>query len=124
MVYYSVCACMQTQHKIELDKRDGKFGDPSPMTVPPLQQMSRLDQPHGQAIGYPPANGTPYGQPQPPNQGYPAPAPGFPPPSASAYPPPGPYVPQQQAPGHPPPSAPAYPSPGPYPPQQQPGFWR
>ncbi|CAH9075697.1 unnamed protein product, partial [Cuscuta epithymum] len=42
MVYCSVCACMQTQHKIEMDKRDGKFG-PGPMTVPPQQQMSRLD---------------------------------------------------------------------------------
>jgi len=21
-----VCACMQTQHKVEIDKRDGKFG--------------------------------------------------------------------------------------------------
>lgn len=86
---------LQTQHKIELDKRDGKFGDPSPMTIPPLQQMSRFDQPYGPTIGYPPAYGAPYGQPQPPHHQ------GYPPPSASAYPPPGPY-----------------------PPQQQPGFWR
>ncbi|MCD7471333.1 hypothetical protein HAX54_011681 [Datura stramonium] len=112
MVYYSVCACMQTQHKIELDKRDGKFG-PSPMTIPPVQQMSRLDQPYGPTVGYPPSYGAPYGQPQPRYQGYPAAAPGFPPPSVSAYPP-GPY---------PPPSVSAYP-PGPYPPQQPPGFWR
>ncbi|KAM3321714.1 hypothetical protein P3S67_002865 [Capsicum chacoense] len=99
MVYYSVCACMQTQHKIELDKRDGKFGD-VPMTVPPAQHMSRLDQPYGPTVGYPPAYGAPYGQPQPPPQGYLAQAPGFPPPSAVAYPP------------------------GTYPPQQPPSFWR
>uniref|UniRef100_A0A0V0HX73 Putative collagen alpha-1(III) chain-like n=2 Tax=Solanum chacoense TaxID=4108 RepID=A0A0V0HX73_SOLCH len=127
MVYYSVCACMQTQHKVELDKRDGKFGDPSPMSIPPVQQMSRIDQPYGPTVGYPPAYGAPYGQPQPPHQGYPASAPplapaqapGFPPPSASAYPPPGPGA-------YPPPSASAYPppGPGPYPPQQQPGYWR
>ncbi|XP_059318796.1 uncharacterized protein LOC132069470 [Lycium ferocissimum] len=100
-VYYTVCACMQTQHKIELDKRDGMFG-PSPMTIPPMQQMSRLDQPYGPTVGYPPAYGAPpYGQPQPPpHQGYPAPAPGFPPPSASAYPPPGAYPPPQQPPGY------------------------
>ncbi|KAF3668891.1 PLAC8 family protein [Capsicum annuum] len=99
MVYYSVCACMQTQHKIELDKRDGKFGD-APMTVPPAQHMSRLDQPYGPTVGYPPSYGAPYGQPQTPPQGYPAQAPGFPPPSAAAYPP------------------------GTYPPQQPPSFWR
>ncbi|KAK4338447.1 hypothetical protein RND71_042934 [Anisodus tanguticus] len=101
-VYYTVCACMQTQHKIELDKRDGKFS-PSPMTIPPMQQMSRLDQPYGPTVGYPPSYGAPpYGQPQPPPpQGYPAPVPGFPPPSASGY------------------------NPGGYPPpQQQPGYWR
>ncbi|CAN4127331.1 unnamed protein product [Withania somnifera] len=60
---------------------DGKFG-PSPMTIPPVQQMSRLDQPYGPTVGYPPAFGTPYA------------APGFPPPSASTYPP-GDYPPQQ-----------------------------
>ncbi|KAK1352781.1 Proteasome subunit alpha type 5-1 family protein [Heracleum sosnowskyi] len=40
-VYCTVCACMQTQHKIEMDKRDGQFG-PQPMGVPPPQQMSRV----------------------------------------------------------------------------------
>ncbi|KAD4384673.1 hypothetical protein E3N88_24841 [Mikania micrantha] len=45
IVYCTVCACMQTQHKVEMDKRDGKFG-PVPMAVPPAQQMSRFDQPN------------------------------------------------------------------------------
>lgn len=95
------------------------------MSIPPVQQMSRIHQPYGPAVGYPPAYGAPYGQPLPPHQGYPASAPplpssqppGFPPPSDSAYPPPGPG-------GYPPPSASGYPPPAPYPPQQQPGFWR
>ncbi|GAB2271738.1 hypothetical protein Dimus_006567 [Dionaea muscipula] len=78
-VYCTVCACMQTQHKIELDKRDGKFGSQPVMSVPPpVQQMSR-DQdlpPQQAAAGYPP----------PPSQ-----APAYPPPSQQAppvYPPP------------------------------------
>ncbi|KAB1210597.1 hypothetical protein CJ030_MR6G010893 [Morella rubra] len=44
LTYCTVCACMQTQHKIEMDKRDGKF-EPQPMMgVPPVQHMSRIDQ--------------------------------------------------------------------------------
>ncbi|CAA2994214.1 PLAC8 family [Olea europaea subsp. europaea] len=46
------CLATETQHKIEMDKRDGKFG-PQPMTVPPAQQMSRLDQPYAPTAGYP-----------------------------------------------------------------------
>ncbi|KAE8727303.1 Proteasome subunit alpha type 5-1 family protein [Hibiscus syriacus] len=80
MVYCTVCACMQTQHKIEMDKRDGKFG-PQPMAIPPVQQMSRLDQAIPPAVGYPPPA---YGQPYPPPQGYPPSA--YPP---AQYPPPG-----------------------------------
>ncbi|KAJ8432450.1 hypothetical protein Cgig2_027747 [Carnegiea gigantea] len=64
---------MQTQHKVELDKRDGKFG-PQPMAVPPVQQMSRIDQPYPPTVGYPH-----------PGQGYPPPA-GYPP---AGYPPSG-----------------------------------
>ncbi|XP_006649301.1 uncharacterized protein LOC102721525 [Oryza brachyantha] len=93
MVYCSVCACMQTQHKIEMDKRDGKFG-PRPMAVPPMQQMSRIDQPIPPPVGYAPqqpAYGQPYGG-YPPAQGYP-PA-GYPQAQGSAYPPPGSYPPQ------------------------------
>ncbi|WOG85819.1 hypothetical protein DCAR_0105012 [Daucus carota subsp. sativus] len=40
-VYCTVCACMQTQHKIEMDKRDGLLSS-QPMAVPPPQQMSRV----------------------------------------------------------------------------------
>ncbi|KAF8379554.1 hypothetical protein HHK36_028994 [Tetracentron sinense] len=79
MVYCTVCACMQTQHKIEMDKRDGMFG-PQVMAVPPFQQMSRLDQPIPPPVGYPPqpAYGQPYGQPY-----------GYPPHQAQGYPPAG-----------------------------------
>ncbi|KAL0331288.1 UNVERIFIED_CONTAM: hypothetical protein Sangu_1674300 [Sesamum angustifolium] len=35
-----------TQHKVEMDKRDGKFGPQPAMAVPAAQQMSRLDQPY------------------------------------------------------------------------------
>lgn len=85
-VYWTVCACMQTQHKIELDKRDGKFGPSPVMAVPPVQQMSRIDQPIPPPAGYAPqqAYGQPYGYPPPPQAGYP---PAYP--QAGSYPPPG-----------------------------------
>ncbi|KAK4435382.1 hypothetical protein Salat_0701600 [Sesamum alatum] len=88
LVYCTVCACMQTQHKIEMDKRDGKFGPQPAMAVPAVQQMSRLDQPYPPTVGYPPpAYG---GQPT-----YPPPAYGQPgyPPQGAAYPPPAGYPP-------------------------------
>lgn len=91
MVYCTVCACMQTQHKVEMDKRDGKFG-PQPMAVPPAQHMSRLDQPYPPTVGYPPppAYGQPGGYPPQaqgyPGTGYPPQAQGYP---GSGYPPPG-----------------------------------
>lgn len=44
----------QTQHKVEMDKRDGKFGPQYPMAVPPTQQMSRIDQAVPPHVGYPP----------------------------------------------------------------------
>ncbi|KAL6502348.1 hypothetical protein OROHE_024626 [Orobanche hederae] len=78
MVYCSVCACMQTQHKVEMDKRDGKFGPQPAMAVPSVQGMSRLDQPYQTAVGYPSAAGYP----PPPPGAYPPP-PGYPP---SGYP--------------------------------------
>ncbi|GJZ93571.1 hypothetical protein Tco_0665636 [Tanacetum coccineum] len=87
IVYCTVCACMQTQHKVEMDKRDGKFGS-QPMTVPPAQQMSRFDQPYPPNVGYgqPAAYGAyPPGPPPQQVQGYPP----------TAYPPQG-----YPAPGH------------------------
>ncbi|KAJ3680290.1 hypothetical protein LUZ60_016568 [Juncus effusus] len=91
-VYWTVCACMQTQHKVELDKRDGKFGPPGAMSVPPFQQMSRIDQPvPPPAYGYPaPAPRPTYPQ----GQAYPAPAPGPAYPQGQAYPAPAGYPPQ------------------------------
>ncbi|KAJ4951648.1 hypothetical protein NE237_028480 [Protea cynaroides] len=83
-VYCTVCACMQTQHKIEMDKRDGKFGPQPMMSVPPVQEMSRLDQPIPPSVGYPPqpGYGQHYGYP-PPSQGQGYPAAGYP---AQGYP--------------------------------------
>nr|VDD61718.1 unnamed protein product [Brassica oleracea] len=116
MVYCTVCACMQTQHKIEMDKRDGVLGS-QPMLVPPAQQMSRIDQPTSPYAGYPPATGYPqpyYPQPghgYPPTPGYPPPGHGYPP--AQGYPPPGLGYPSAQGyppPGHGDPPAPEYPS--------------
>lgn len=77
---------MQTQHKIEMDKRDGKFGPQPMMAVPPVQQMSRFNQPTPPPVGYPsqPAYGEPYGYFPPPQAhgyppaGYPQPAPAYP----------------------------------------------
>ncbi|CAM0942708.1 unnamed protein product [Alopecurus aequalis] len=66
-----------TQHKVEMDKRDGLFG-PQPMILPPVQQMSRIDQPVPPPAGYAPQPA--YSQPY---RGYPTPAP------AQDYPPPG-----------------------------------
>ena len=77
---------MQTQHKIEMDKRDGVFG-PQPMAVPQFQQMSRIDQQIPPNVGYPPqpAYGQPYGYP-PLQQAQGYPSAGYPP---AGYPPPG-----------------------------------
>ncbi|KAL3743555.1 hypothetical protein ACJRO7_018777 [Eucalyptus globulus] len=101
MVYCTVCACMQTQHKIEMDKRDGKFGQQTGMVVPPVQQMSRINQPVPPSAGHPPypAYGPPpYGYPPPPQvQGHPPP--GHPP--AAYYPPPGHPPAAYPDPGHP-----------------------
>ncbi|CAA7040342.1 unnamed protein product [Microthlaspi erraticum] len=120
-----VCACMQTQHKIEMDKRDGVIGS-QPMSVPPAQQMSRIDQPVPPFAGYPPANGYPQPYYPHPGHGYP-PAPGYPPtahgyPPAPGYPPTGHGYPP--APGYPPtghgyPPAPGYPPTG-HPSKQEP----
>ncbi|KAG5626687.1 hypothetical protein H5410_011905 [Solanum commersonii] len=124
VVYCTVCSCMQTQHKVEMDKRDGKFG-PRPMSVPPVQQMSRLDQPFPPAVGYPPMQ-QPHGYPPQPH-GYPPPQQqpqGYPPSQQQPqeYPPPQQQPqdypsPQQQPQGYPPPQQPPQ---GYSPPQQPP----
>lgn len=78
---------MQTQHKIEMDKRDGRLSS-QPMSVPPAQQMSRIDQPVPPYAGYPPATGYPQPYYPQPGHGYP-PAPGYPPPGHGYPPAPG-----------------------------------
>lgn len=68
-----------------MDKRDGMFGPQPVMAIPPVQQMSRIDQPVPPTVGYAPAYGQPYNYPPPPHpQGYPPP--GYP---VTQYPPPG-----------------------------------
>ncbi|KAK4802202.1 hypothetical protein SAY86_000405 [Trapa natans] len=97
-----------------MDKRDGLFGPAPVMSVPPVQQMSRMDYPVSPAPGYypqypPPAayGHPPYGYPPPPppphGEAYP-PA-GYPPPGPAyhPYPPPGLTYPQQPPPDAPPP---------------------
>ncbi|XP_039048026.1 uncharacterized protein LOC120188683 [Hibiscus syriacus] len=110
LVYCTVCACMQTQHKVELDHRHRMPGS-GVMTVPAVQEMSRFDQPvppnvtqppQGQypPTQYPPGQYPPqqgqWQQQQPP-YGYAYP-PGPPPPYMQGYhpnamPPPGYYPP-------------------------------
>lgn len=94
---YHLCKfCLQTQHKIEMDKRDGKFGPQPAMAVPPVQQMSRIDQQVPPFVGFPPQ--PVYGQPA---QGYPP----------AGYHPPATYPPPEYPPaGYPPPVV--YPPPG------------
>ncbi|KAL9328714.1 hypothetical protein ACSQ67_003717 [Phaseolus vulgaris] len=41
LVYCTMCACMQTQHKLQLDHRDDENG--GPMDAPRPQQMSTFD---------------------------------------------------------------------------------
>lgn len=91
-VFCTVCACMQTQHKVELDERDRKFGL---MQAPTHQYMSRIDQPVPPIVGYmpgfvgQPAYGQPaYGHPYFSQQSYPPPQmyPSYPP-LQVAYPP-------------------------------------
>ncbi|KAI7742307.1 hypothetical protein M8C21_018786 [Ambrosia artemisiifolia] len=108
LVFCSVCSCMQTQHKVEMDKRDGKFGT-LPMEVPPVQKMSRIDQP-----AYVPPS-VQYGQPQY-VQGYPPST--YPPQYVQGYPPMYPTQPQGYPPATYPPPYQGYP-PGVYPPPQQ-----
>lgn len=115
LVFCSVCTCMQTQHKVEMDKRDGKFGI-RPMVVPPVQEMSRIDQqyPPQYQYGPPPPQphyGYPVQPPPPQHQGYPPPG-IYGPPPYQGYPPPGMYGPPQQG----------YPPPGMYGPPPQHGY--
>jgi hypothetical protein len=70
-LYCSICACMQTQHKVQLDARDA-----NPALIMPFSPyMAPLAQTMGVPINTPP--------PQQPGGGY-----AYPPPGA-AYPPPG-----------------------------------
>eukprot|EP01025_Chloroclados_australasicus_P029068 TRINITY_DN2890_c0_g1_i1.p1 TRINITY_DN2890_c0_g1~~TRINITY_DN2890_c0_g1_i1.p1 ORF type:complete len:257 (-),score=13.81 TRINITY_DN2890_c0_g1_i1:502-1272(-) len=100
LLYCSVCACMQTQHKVELDDRDENPSRINPI-MPPQQQVMTAGPP----VGYPtqpqyagqPQYGAPPPQYQyhqsPPQYGAPPPQYGAPPPQYGAPPPgyPGAY---------------------------------
>jgi hypothetical protein len=79
-VWCSVCACMQTQHKVQLDARDA-----NPALIMPLNPYMA---PLAQAMGVPTNNIPP--PPQQPGGGYAYPPPGgaYPPPPPAGYPPP------------------------------------
>ena len=104
LLFCTVCACMQTQAKVQMDERDANpalavGGGPRPPMQPPMQQNMPMQQPGGYG-GYPPQQHMqPQGYGGYPQQGYPQQQPGY------GYPPP------QQQPGY------GYP-----PPQQQPGY--
>ena len=111
-VYISVCACMQTQHKLQLDARDAGTAPTFQTTVmvaPVAQQMQVMQpammppQPYGMP---PPQPGYGYAQPQP-QYGYAQqqPAPMYYAPQQAGYPPQqGAYAnPMYMAPQQPPP---------------------
>ncbi|KAG8496083.1 hypothetical protein CXB51_009437 [Gossypium anomalum] len=96
IAYCSVCPCMQTQHKIEMDKRDRMFG-PRPMTIPPVQFMLRTNYHQNPPMdGYPPPYQQPYAPgyvvqdyppsvPPPPDYHQNHPIDGYPPPYQQPY---------------------------------------
>lgn len=72
-MWCSMCACMNTQHKVQLDVRDKEPGvarPPHPMLAPNAQMMQYPQAPPSGAFMQPPPG--PYGQPPP---GYPYPPP-------------------------------------------------
>eukprot|EP00210_Caulerpa_lentillifera_P006907 g6604.t1 len=90
VMWWTVCACTQTQHKIQLDDRDctggGAYAGQGVTTQPPMPQPA---PPYGTypapvqpgPPGYPPGPGYPtagYGYQQPPPAGYQQPPPGYP----------------------------------------------
>lgn len=90
LVWCSVCACMQTQHKIELEFRDSTPGLQAPNMAPPVQVIQMGAPPPGAppppgygAMPYP--AGPPAGYPAPP-PGYGAPYPGYAPPNQAPPP--------------------------------------
>ncbi|CAL8465263.1 g4798 [Coccomyxa elongata] len=82
VAWCSVCACMQAQHKVQLDERDGRGAPPppNPLQAPGVQMMGpsayagpppggpQGGPPQGYPQGYPQQGG--YPQQQPPPQGY------------------------------------------------------
>ena len=48
LLYCSVCACMQTQHKMEMDVRDGKL---APKVRPLVEMPERVNTPVSPIVG-------------------------------------------------------------------------
>jgi hypothetical protein len=71
-----MCACMQTQHKLQLDARDQDPSLVQPLHpfMAPIQQQMHFVPPKGQPGAPPPGQGYP-----PPPAGYPPPPAGYPP---------------------------------------------
>lgn len=78
-MWCSMCACMQTQHKLQLDARDQDPNLVQPLHpfMAPVQQQMHFVPPKGQPVGAAPSG-----------QGYPPPPQGYPPPPPQGYPPP------------------------------------
>ncbi|KAG2490484.1 hypothetical protein HYH03_011113 [Edaphochlamys debaryana] len=126
LTWCTVCACMQTQHKAELEHRDAHpnaVPPPLPGMMAPGVQMIPMGQAqpgYGAPGGYPPQQGGYPPQGYPPQQGGYAPPPGgyppqaaYPPPPGAFPPPPGTYPPQPGYVQQPPHGNPAYPYPPP-----------
>lgn len=85
ILWCSVCACMQTQHKVQLDERDS---NPSIVVAPYAAPAPQAMHPGGYPPQPAPYGAAPYGAP-PPQQGmYPPPPPQYGAPPPGAYPPP------------------------------------
>ena len=118
-IWCSVCACMQTQHKVQLDARDANpslLMPPSPFMAPLMQEMGA--PPMGPPQGYPASSGQAY-PPPPPQQQHQQQQ------QMGSYPPQGAYPPPQPQGAYPPPQG-AYPPPQPqgaYPPPQPQGAY-
>ncbi|KAG1678288.1 hypothetical protein FOA52_013909 [Chlamydomonas sp. UWO 241] len=110
IMWCTVCACMQTQHKVEMDQRDQNPGHHAGPMAPPMQQAMPTYPQQGQ--GHPQqqqghhAQGNPM---QGPPQGYPQ-QPGYPP-QQQGYPPQQGYPQQQQPQGYYPAHAAGFPAP-------------
>lgn len=100
-LWVSVCACMQTQHKVQIDERDsnpglvrppiGPYVAPGQQAMPPPGYGAQPPPQYGAYSAPPPVQQPMYGQQQQQGHpyGYPPPAQQYPPPPQQYPPPPG-----------------------------------